>query len=558
MIDTCRPALVSLVARWPLGDGCRMHIALWHDRVVVACQGGLGMLGRPSLLSKYPWELELQERQMKWEEAEQRSGDELEVPVVSLGLSQRQPPPRVTAASGWMSANNRFPSLEEGIDGIDKRSTDWGVCPCVSGGVCQPGMVGLATTTTTTTTTTASGSYKGKQEQPEELFHPVSFLDSRTVGACVRPSIHTNFPSWMRKAHGDTPITHETAVRQTTSYSRQSVSAEWDDGYLSCPGSAAVVSDDNYDTIDNNNTPSFASENPIFVFSLIIILLRLSIITRADPTGQEHTLSPQSTINHQPPKQASKQSLNQEPFLGNPCDSRQNRNRYPCLIHPYSNGVNSGVRYYYLNLTSIPTTTNPQPQTTPHKTKTRQETKERKKDVRLPPRQQRRIHGRIGPLHPRPPTRAILPRHETISTYNHLNEDPSNLLDIYRTTKPPYFWHHIRPERQRWGINEIARNASPLTRPLFARGMTSGEYGPNWVAGWLLYSVFRSRDVRNNRNRRLLKDKNGNGGGISGGSGEGRASSPQMVLRYDGGASAAASAAGGSGKKEYYDPVRNG
>lgn len=309
------------------------------------------------------------------------------------------------------------------------------------------------------------------------------------------------------------------------------------------------------DTIDNNNTPSFASENPIFVFSLIIILLRLSIITRADPTGQEHTLSPQSTINHQPPKQASKQSLNQEPFLGNPCDSRQNRNRYPCLIHPYSNGVNSGVRYYYLNLTSIPTTTNPQPQTTPHKTKTRQETKERKKDVRLPPRQQRRIHGRIGPLHPRPPTRAILPRHESksppspipqfppihnptnkipqkdeaISTYNHLNEDPSNLLDIYRTTKPPYFWHHIRPERQRWGINEIARNASPLTRPLFARGMTSGEYGPNWVAGWLLYSVFRSRDVRNNRNRRL-KDKNGDSGGISGGEGMYLSLSLSLVL----------------------------
>ncbi|RDH28803.1 hypothetical protein BDQ94DRAFT_183260 [Aspergillus welwitschiae] len=437
MIDTCRPALVSLVARWPLGGGCRMHIALWHDR------------------------------------AEQRSGDELEVPVVSLGLSQRRPPPRVTAASGWMSANNRFPSLEEVIDGIDKRSTDWGVCPSVSGGVCQPGMVGLATTT-------ASGSYKGKQEQPEELFHPVSFLDSRTVGACVSPSIHTNFPSWMRKAHvtltacpaclpafcacGDTPITHETAVRQTTSYSRQSASAEWDDGYLSY-------------TIDNNST-LFASEIPSF-----------------------------------------KQSLNQELFLGNPCDSRRNRNRYPCLIHPYSNGVNSG-------------------------------TKVRKKDVRLPPRQQRRIHGRIGPLHPRPPTRAILPRHE----------NPSNLLDIYRTTKPPYFWHHIRPERQRWGINEIARNASPLTRPLFARGMTSGEYGPNWVAGWLLYSVFRSRDVRNNRNRRLLKDKNGNGG-ISGGSGEGRASPPQMVLRYDGGASAGSaggSGAANSGKKEYYDPVRNG
>lgn len=39
-------------------------------------------------------------------------------------------------------------------------------------------------------------------------------------------------------------------------------------------------------------------------------------------------------------------------------------------------------------------------------------------------------------------------------------------------------------------------------RGLFERGATSGEYGPNWVAGWLLYSVFRSRDVRNNRNRR--------------------------------------------------------
>ncbi|GCB23555.1 hypothetical protein AAWM_06440 [Aspergillus awamori] len=128
------------------------------------------------------------------------------------------------------------------------------------------------------------------------------------------------------------------------------------------------------------------------------------------------------------------------------------------------------------------------------------------------------------PIHNNP-TNKIPQKDEAISTYNHLNEDPSNLLDIYRTTKPPYFWHHIRPERQRWGINEIARNASPLTRPLFARGMTSGEYGPNWVAG--------------------------------------RASSPQMVLRYDGGASAAASAGGGSGaansgKKEYYDPVRNG
>lgn len=89
--------------------------------------------------------------------------------------------------------------------------------------------------------------------------------------------------------------------------------------------------------------------------------------------------------------------------------------------------------------------------------------------------------------------------------YNRLNQDTSHLLDDIRAdpnTRPPFFWHHIRPDRQRWAVMEIWRNAGPLTRPLFDRGGTSGEYGPNWVAGWLLYSVFRSRDVRNNRNRR--------------------------------------------------------
>ncbi|PYI22553.1 hypothetical protein BO99DRAFT_325813 [Aspergillus violaceofuscus CBS 115571] len=153
-------------------------------------------------------------------------------------------------------------------------------------------------------------------------------------------------------------------------------------------------------------------------------------------------------------------------------------------------------------------------------------------------------------------------RDEAILTYNHLNEDRSNLLDSIAAdpaTKPPYFWHHIRPERQRWGILEIARNAGPLTRPLFARGavVTStinttgvgaaatgpggggttgggGEYGPNWVAGWLLYSVFRSRDVRNNRNRRRGEER-------------GKQSQPQSQTN-----------SGVSGKKEYYDPVRNG
>jgi hypothetical protein len=37
---------------------------------------------------------------------------------------------------------------------------------------------------------------------------------------------------------------------------------------------------------------------------------------------------------------------------------------------------------------------------------------------------------------------------------------------------------------------------------MFDRGATAGEHAPNWVTLWLLYSVFRSRDVRNNRNRR--------------------------------------------------------
>jgi|SRR5436190_7531147 hypothetical protein len=90
-----------------------------------------------------------------------------------------------------------------------------------------------------------------------------------------------------------------------------------------------------------------------------------------------------------------------------------------------------------------------------------------------------------------------------------MNRDNSDLLENLRndpSVRPPFFWHHIRPERQRWGVMEIWRNAGPVTRPLFDRGATSGEYGPNWVTGWLLYSVFRSRDVRNNRNRRKGDD----------------------------------------------------
>jgi len=108
----------------------------------------------------------------------------------------------------------------------------------------------------------------------------------------------------------------------------------------------------------------------------------------------------------------------------------------------------------------------------------------------------------------------ISKQEEAIVVYNLMNRDNSDLLDNLRNdpnVRPPFFWHHIRPERQRWGIIEIWRNAGPVTRPLFDRGATNGEYGPNWVTGWLLYSVFRSRDVRNNRNRRK-GDDGGQGG----------------------------------------------
>lgn len=99
-----------------------------------------------------------------------------------------------------------------------------------------------------------------------------------------------------------------------------------------------------------------------------------------------------------------------------------------------------------------------------------------------------------------------------------MNQDNSNLLENLRSNpeiRPPFFWHHIRPDRQQWGILEIWNRAGPVTRPLFDRGITIGEYGPNWVTGWLLYSVFRSRDIRNNRNRRKNDNGSGNNSGIT-------------------------------------------
>lgn len=101
--------------------------------------------------------------------------------------------------------------------------------------------------------------------------------------------------------------------------------------------------------------------------------------------------------------------------------------------------------------------------------------------------------------------------------YNRLQNDRDSLVEDKRndpSCQPPFFWHHITKERQRHAIIDTWQLAhvGTVQRQLFDRGATNGEHGPNWVTHWLLYSVFRSRDVRNNRNRR----------GDSGGTGSGR------------------------------------
>lgn len=101
--------------------------------------------------------------------------------------------------------------------------------------------------------------------------------------------------------------------------------------------------------------------------------------------------------------------------------------------------------------------------------------------------------------------------------YNRLQTDRSCLLDPQRqdqSVQPPFFWHHIRPDRRRQAITETWQQARPGTmqRRLFDRGSTTGEHAPNWVTLWLLYSVFRSRDVRNNRNRRVGESGSGGSG----------------------------------------------
>ena len=110
---------------------------------------------------------------------------------------------------------------------------------------------------------------------------------------------------------------------------------------------------------------------------------------------------------------------------------------------------------------------------------------------------------------------------EAIAVYNRMNQDRSNLIEERArdpATRPPFFWHHIQPNRRREAIIETWQRAAggTVARRLFDLGATSGEYAPNWVTLWLLYSVFRSRDFRNNRNRRNGDDKGPGGCGEQG------------------------------------------
>lgn len=147
-------------------------------------------------------------------------------------------------------------------------------------------------------------------------------------------------------------------------------------------------------------------------------------------------------------------------------------------------------------------------------------------------------------------TKAI--QDEAIAVYNRLQTDRTSLVEPQRqdqSVQPPFFWHHIQPERRRLAIIDTWQQARPGTtqRQLFDRGATNGEHGPNWVTLWLLYSVFRSRDVRNNRNRRV--DQGGSG---SGSSGEFHPSSSQQC-----GTDHLAGHGGSNGETKVYDPARN-
>ena len=105
--------------------------------------------------------------------------------------------------------------------------------------------------------------------------------------------------------------------------------------------------------------------------------------------------------------------------------------------------------------------------------------------------------------------------------YNLINTHRVNLIEDKQrdpTVNPPFYWHHVRPEVQRAAIREVWQRApaNSAARRLFDLGATDGEGAPNWVTHWLLYSVFRARDDRNNRhnrNRRSVPDGKSRGVG---------------------------------------------
>ena len=140
--------------------------------------------------------------------------------------------------------------------------------------------------------------------------------------------------------------------------------------------------------------------------------------------------------------------------------------------------------------------------------------------------------------------------------YNRMNQDRTNLIDERlgdAATQPPFFWHHIRPDRRRQAIMETWQRgqAGTITRRLFDCGATNGEYAPNWVTLWLLYSVFRSRDFRNNRHRR-----NGDAKGSGAGGKLGNACDQWRELYADD--IAGQSSSDSRSDSRYYDPARNG
>ena len=119
---------------------------------------------------------------------------------------------------------------------------------------------------------------------------------------------------------------------------------------------------------------------------------------------------------------------------------------------------------------------------------------------------QDRLHACSGPATKRCPRRRLLSdnaSNQYLHTTQRRSKQPCREQANDPAAQPLYFWHHISPERQRWAVLHTWRSApvGSIQRLHFNRGATEGEHGPNWVTLWLLSSVFRARDIRNNQNR---------------------------------------------------------